>query len=1090
MLRSKWIIIITLSLLVCLSRVRGQQLNTAGVYGRVTDQQGAAIPNVKVTLIDVTTGITRTAQSDSLGQFQFSQIPVGDYNLVCEKSGFSTVEHRDIPLQVNDNRRVDVTLPVGQVTTKVNVFAPAATINTTNATLKDVVDTQRVNDLPLNGRNLEDLAFLVPGVQSANGPAGGSGDGAKTPIPTRYFSVNGSRQNDTGYTLDGADNEDMLQDVSLPFPFPDAVQEFSVETSNAGPALGRNSGGVMNIVTKSGNNGFHGDAFWFVRNTDFDANDFFSHSPDELKQNQGGGTIGGPIIKNKLFFFFGYQQTWIRQQSGSGSALSVPAAFRNGDFSSLLSGSNPTVIVDPTTNTPFGNNMIPSGDLSPAALNLLKYAPLPGPNGLVYYSYPTIQDEHQWIARGDYQMNDKNGLFVRLYRNYDQIPAEMVSNNIFSSQQGITGITESATLADTYNPTPTLLTTIQFAATKYSGNRTNAFPTTIKGLGVNLNPSSNEINVSINGASNISLSTNRPAVFARSNFQLSNSWQWVKGKHSLGWGTDIEDTRYNEYNTYHGSGYFEFNGRFSGFDQADYMLGDFSYFEQSNGEIEFKRYHYYGFYGGDTFRVTPRLTITYAVRYEPYFPLYDTKNRIAVFNQGWYDSGYVSPFYVNSPPGLLYPGDKTPSGSVIPKGGIGNQWDNIMPRAGFAWDVFGNGRTSLRAGYGMYYGTPELFQYNNMNDQSPFSFTVDFLSGSFDNPYAGNEQYNVFPFSGDFTRDSLFPIPLTAAALPQQLPRAHTQNWNLTVEHQFGRDWVLRTSYVGSKGTHLLADYDYNAPIYDFNESLSDNQNTIDQRRPLQSYEELDLLFGGLNSTYNSFQVSLNKSFHGGFTNQLSYTLSKALDYVSTNAELTSNTIWDPFNFFAFRGPSDFNRSNRFVDSLVWDVPDAGHALHSGLASAILRDWRTAAIVTLQSGSPFTIFSTNDPVASGGTTTASADVIGPIQLSTSRSRGAQIAEFFNVNSVTQAAPGTFGTLGRNILVGPGYANSDLAVSRNFPLRFLGEAGKLAFRSEFFNLFNRPNLANPGNQIGAADFGQITSTSAPPRILQFSLKILF
>jgi Carboxypeptidase regulatory-like domain len=1090
MLRLKQLVIMSLFLIVVTGPTWAQQLNTAGLYGRVRDPQGAVIPGTTVTLIQVKTGMTRSIVTDSLGRFEFPSIPVGEYNLICEKRGFRKLQQNGIVLQVNENREVDVSLAVGQVSTTVTVAATRASVDTSNATLSSVVDTERVNDLPLNGRDLEDLAFLAPGVQSASGPTGGSGDGAKAAISTRYFSVNGSRQNTMGYTLDGGDNEDTLQNLALPFPFPDAVQEFSVETSDESAVFGRSSGGVINIVTKSGTNQFHGDAFWFVRNTTFDADDFFSHSPDQLKRNQAGGTVGGPVIKNKLFFFGGYQQTWIRQQSGSGSALSVPEAFRSGDFSSLLAGPNPTVIINPVSGVPFPNNQIPSSLLSPAAQNLLKYAPVPGPNGLVYYSYPSLQNAYEWMGRADYQMSDKNSVFLRLYRNYDEIPAEMLTNNIFSSQEGITGLADNGTVSDAYIFSPALLVRTEFTANRYDGNRTDNFPGTIRTLGVNLNPSSNEISVAINGTSDISLSTNRPAVFARSDFQLTQSWEWIHGGHSLMWGGDIEDSRYNEYNTFLGSGSFQFNGRFSGFDQADFMLGDFSNFQQGNGEIEFKRFHYFGFFGGDTFRLTPRLTLTYGARYEPDFPMIDINNRITVFNRTWYNSGYSSQYYVNSPPGLLYPGDTSPTGSVIPKAGIGNQLGDVTPRAGLAWDVFGNGRTSLRAGYGIYYDAPMLYQYNNMNDQSPFSFTVNFLSGSFDNPYAGREQDNIFPYAGNFSRTSPFALPIAVAALQPEIPQAYTQNWNLTAEHQFGQDWVLGVSYVGTEGTHLWADYDYNAPIYDAAESLSANLLTIQQRRPLADYQELDLLFAGLNSSYNSLQVSLNRRFVHGLTNQLSYTWSKALDYVSTNAQLTSNTIWDPFNLLAFHGPSDYDRANRFVDSLVWNVPDAGRGLHSRFASAILRDWQTSAIVTLQSGSPFSIMSTDDPVASGGTTTATADVTGPVQLSSSRSRGAQIAEYFNVNSVTQAAPGTFGTLGRNSLVGPGYANTDLELSRSFPLAFLGEAGRLAFRAEFFNIFNRPNLANPQNDIGAADFGAITSTAGDPRILQFSVKVLF
>jgi hypothetical protein len=383
-----------------------------------------------------------------------------------------------------------------------------------------------------------------------------------------------------------------------------------------------------------------------------------------------------------------------------------------------------------------------------------------------------------------------------------------------------------------------------------------------------------------------------------------------------------------------------------------------------------------------------------------------------------------------------------------------------------------------------------------MNDQAPFSFTVEFLNGSFDNPYAGRTQDNIFPFSGDFSKNSPFPNPDDAVALQPTMPRAYSQNWNLTVEHQFRQDWTLRLSYVGTKGTHLWADYDTNAPIYNFSESLSDNQQSYDPRRPRQQYESIDLLFAGLNQSYNSLQVSLNKRLLHGLSNQLSYTWSKNLDYMSSNFEATSNSIPDPFDPFRFRGPSDFDHRQRFVDSFVWQIPDVGHKMQSRAASAILGNWQAGGIITLQSGSPFSIYSTDDAVAGAGT--ANADVIGQVQLSSSRSRGAQIAEFFNTSAVTQAAPGTYGTLGRNSLVGPGFANVDFSVSRAFPLRFLGEGGKVLFRSEFFNLFNRPNLDNPGdpnlsnqgNLIGTGSFGQITATANDARILQFSLKVLF
>lgn len=1070
-----------------LQGAHAQQRNTAGIYGRITDPQNAAVEGARVTLTQTDTGITRVTESNAAGEWEFPSINVGPYSVRFEKTGFQTVEQTGIVLQVNDNRRADVTLSVGSTSTTVTVESSSTAVDVSDATLKDTVDSQKVVDLPLNGRDLADLTFLVPGVQSGSGATGGTGDGAKMAFAARRFSVDGSRQNNLGFTLDGADNEDNLQNNNLPFPFPDAVEEFSVETADREAAVGKSMAGTVNIVTKSGTNAYHGDAFWFVRNTFFDANSFFAHTPDQLKQNQGGFTFGGPILKDKLFFFGGYQETWVRSLNGSGSAISPPAAFRQGNFSSLLSGSNPIILTDPSTGHPYPNNQIPTSEFSPAAQNLLKYAPLPGPNGLVYYAVPSQQNAREWITRVDYRVNDKNLIYVRLYRNHTETPAEMVPNNIFSSAQGINATDESGTIGYTLTVTPNLLMETHVSGTLYEGDRTYAFPGTMRTLGVNVNPSSNAIGVSIDGTSNISLSSGTPASFARANIELAHSWQWVKGRHSVVWGANIETSRYNEYNTFDGEGVFNFNGEWTGFDQADFLIGQFSSFTQGNGEIEFKRLHYFGFYIGDTFRMTPRLTLTGGLRYEPYLPITDLNNRIVQFSQQAYAAGTVSQVYVNSPPGLLYPGDSELGGGTVPLGVVQSDLGHFEPRVGFAYDLFGNGKTSLRGGYGIYYDSPELYAYNNMNDQSPFSFTVNFLSGDFDNPYAGRSQYNVFPFAGDFQKNSAFQIPFTAAALTNTLDLPYEQSWNFTVEHQFGKDWILRTAYVGTKGTHLWGDYDDNAPIYNSALSLTANRQNVQGRRPRQQYQELDLLFAGLNQSYNSLQVSLNKRLSRGLSNQLSYTFSKDLDYLSSNAQITSNTLYDPFNFFAFRGPSDFDRRNRFVDSLVYDIPNAGAAMHSSFASAILGHWQVSGIVTLQSGSLFSIISSNGATASAGT--ALGLQTGTLQLS-SRTRGQEIAEYFNVNAVAQATPGTYGNLGRNVLVGPGYANTDAALFRNIPLPFLGEQGRLTLRGEAFNVFNRPNLANPGNSIGSSTFGKITAVAGPPRILQFSLKVLF
>jgi hypothetical protein len=1066
------------------------------LYGRVADQQGGVIPKALITLTRVQTGVVYTTNSNDVGEWQFSTIPVGEYNLKVQKEGFRALEQTGIVLQVNDNRRVDVSLMVGSVSTMVEVKAAAVAVNLSDRTLKGIIDNERALELPLNGRNLASLALLVPGVEPAGGVTGANGDGAKSAFSSLAYSIDGARQNTVSFMLDGGDNMDIMQNTMLPYPFPDAVQEFSVETTGTGAEFGRNQGGRMNVVTKSGTNGFHGDAFEFVRNTAFDANDFFSHGPDNLKQNQAGFTFGGPVKKNKLFFFGGYQQTWIRSASAAASSVTPPANVRQGDLSALLSGSKPLQLVDPLKgNAPYANNQIPSSEFDPVALTLLKYDPLPNAsNNLYYWTQPSIMYAHEWVTRVDYNVTPKSNFYVRLYRNYDARKPNWINNNLNSASQGSIGSAQNATVAFNYTVSPTMLVQTRFTGNDYDGDRVYAVPFTNKDLGININPQGNGTGMSFSGTSGYSgIGSGDPAYFARASLEFAQSWQWIKGRHSVVWGANIEDSRYNENNDYNAAGSLHFNGEYTGYDFADFLIGQLSEFYQDDGEIEFRRLHYYGFYGGDTFRLTPRLTLTYGARWEPELPITDLNNRQNMWNQAAYNAGTVSQVFVNSPPGLLYVGDKGPSGNTIPKGVIPNNYRHITPRLGFAWDVFGDGKTSLRGGWGMYYDAPELYAYNNMNLQSPYSFTIDFTTSAtgvggipFDNPYAGRQNLNVFPYAGNFQKNSAFSIPMTASALQTTQTLPYEQTWNLTVERQLRQNWIVTASYVGSKGTNLWGDYDDNPPPYNYSLTLAQNLATITARRPMgKYYQELDLLMAGLNQEYNGFELSIERRMARGLSNKSSYTLSKNLDYQSGNKQITTNTLWDPYNFFQFRGRSDYDRHHRFVDSVVYHVPDAGHAMKSHYASAITGNWQVSGIITLETGIPFTIMSSNNSCACGMKSTAK--VVAPITIASGR--GKEIAQYFSTSSFAQADPGTFGTLGRNTISAPNYLNTDAAAYRNFPLHFLGDQGKLTFRAEFFNLFNRPDLGAPGNKVGSSTFGKITSDQGP-RILQFSLKLFF
>ncbi|MBZ5561862.1 MAG: carboxypeptidase regulatory-like domain-containing protein [Acidobacteriia bacterium] len=1066
-----------------------QQLNTAAIFGTVTDPQGSAIPGALVTLTQVATGQVRSVNSTQSGEYLFSLLPVGTYRLAVEKQGFQGYRQSGILAHANDNIKVDVALKVGSTKTIVSVSGAASQVETRSMTLKETMNSQSIQDLPLNGRNPGDLALNTAGVVSGEGGvSGNTGEGA-TIRGEKTFSINGSRQNNTQFTLDGGINTDNLYGYGMPFPFPDAVQEFSVESSNMSLQQSSASSGSINIVTKSGTNEVHGDVFWYVRNTAFDGRSFFSDKPDVLKQNQEGFTLGFPIKKNKLFLFGGVQPTQIRTASGASRALTLSAAEQTGDFSA------DAPITDPLTGQPFSENKIPPSRLSQAALNLLSHTPLPGPDGFAHFTYRLPENDLQYIGRADYIISDKNRLTFRYFENDQNVEYDSPPDDIFAAQANLHNWSQSGTLADTYIVHPNLMVHTQFTGLHLVGNDASNLKLTMADLGVKVYAPSNDITVALI-SSGIGYGTPAALHFARATEELLHDWTWMKGSHTVTWGGRLAWEQYNENTVFLSSGAYDFDGHVTGLDRADFMLGQMSFFEQINGELENRRQPEEGVYFGDVWRATRRLTLSAGIRWEPYTFFTDTKNRNQTFYPGNYYKGVKSTVFLNAPPGLLYYGDVDPSGRKLPRGVTRSTPWNFGPRIGIAWDPFGNGKTSLRAAYGIYYGAPQLNQLNNANDVAPFSYQVSFDNGLFDDPYAGRESLDQFPVK-NFSSTAPFQSPLYTIVNDNYWPVPYSQNWSFTVERQVAANTMVSLAYIATKGTHLYGDYDENAPIYDHNLTLDQNLANINSRRPFQGYQGIVRGMNGLNSTYNSLQISVDKRLSHGLTGLASYTWSKSLDYISLNTYVSVILVQNPFNFFFRRGPSDQNVPQRFVASFVWDLPNVPQQTPK-VAKTVLRNWRFSGMVTLQSGLPFTVPSGINSPAIGtstlgapGSTVAYADLIGagnPVLHASSR--GAEVAEYFDITRFAEPAPGTYGTVGRNALRGPGYANMDASLVRGFPLRFLGEAGRFELRLDAFNLFNRPNFGQPDTGLTSSTFGQLTYTIGNARLLQVAAKIVF
>jgi hypothetical protein len=687
---------------------RAQGLGT--IVGTVTDTTGAVIPGAQVKAVNAGTGISRSVISNSQGYFVIPSLNPAQYDVSIEAPGFAPLSKSDVTLLADQSLTLNSSLsPPGQSQT-VDVSAQELAVNTSTSNLSQVIEQKRIVDLPLNGRNAVSLALLVPG--ASIGSSSSIDQGVTKTFPAAItISFNGSRANQTSYNLDGVNNNDIYTNVNMPFPFPDALQEFSVQTSNYAARYGGNSGAVVNAITKSGTDEVHGDLFEFVRNAVFNARNYFAPVRDQLKRNQFGGTIGGPVVipklykgKGRTFFFFGYQQTQIRNVQNGNVAYVPTAAELRGDFSALLSASNSNnpfgkayQIVDPKTKAPYVNNQIPVGSFDPAAVAFTKYLPLatadPG-TGRVVYSIPLSQSFNEYMARLDQTLSAKDRLIARYYIN-------RFNNNPFlnpTDYLSLVGATQSyahnALLSETHIFSANLLNEFRVAfsrITSNSGPPTNSI--NYNTLGVNIyqpagQPFLGTINVSGYFATS---STNYPFKIYRDNYNLADDVTFVRGRHSMVFGAAALRGQVLLRDAFQAGGNFGFTSDSTNNALAGYLLGSIRTFAQGAGETKDNLDHVVSAYAQDNYHVTQRLTLNLGLRWEPYIPWQETKGRVEQFRPQNYYAGIHSQVFPNAPAGLLFPGDPG-----MPSNGVRGSYVVFAPRIGFALDVTGDGKTSIQ----------------------------------------------------------------------------------------------------------------------------------------------------------------------------------------------------------------------------------------------------------------------------------------------------------------------------------------------------------------------------------------------------------
>lgn len=1036
------------------------------IVGTVTDTAGGVIPAAEVTAIDVGTGFQRSVLTNDEGYYVIPGLRRGEYRVECELAGFKKFVQEGVLLEVDQVAQIDVQLDLGEVSDVVEVSGNVSKVDTQTATLKEVIGEQRVRELPLNGRDATQLVLLVPGVigttrDTSGLRQGGSGRGIVQP----GVSSNGARSNMVNYNLDGAFHNDTYVNVAMAMPNPDALQEFSVQTNNFDAEYGRSAGAIVNAVTRSGTNSFHGSVFEFHRNHALNARTFFARESDGLKRNQFGGTLGGPITRDKTFFFVTHQETRERSRPSDRSTVVLTEAQRNGDFSGY-----PDPLIDPRTGQPFLNNHIPIERLNPITKNVFdRLLPLPTEpeTGLFWYSVPNNTDLRQFVTKIDHEINQNSILNGRYLYNHYEDPGNPVEL-VFANQLKRTTASHNVMLSHTYILNSRLLNSFSFSFNRRTDLGEPNWTVGFDDLGVqNIyvdQPTSN-FNLNVIGAFNMSVTEwikTEPIAY---NFK--DVVRWTKGRHGLSMGFEYRYQRLNKEYRWLLDPYLTFHGDHTGYGPADFFLGLPSRIIQKGaGELADQHFPAYAAFIQDIIRIRPDLTLTLGFRYEPYIPYADDQIRMSVFRPGM-----QSQLFPHAPEGLLFGGEQG-----IPEGGTESDLNNVSPRIGIAWAPFGDNKTSIRAGYGIFYDSAMMSAITNVfQNVAPYGTRIELrpAPGSFENPYEGTNPFPVpFPPPGDVT----FPEGLTMATYPQRFSAPYLQSWNLTIERELFPTWVVRAAYAGSKGTHLLQGMESNAAVYIPGESSFEN---LQERKPYPDFSSILLVDSTGSSSYNSLQLTLDKRVGETFGFLTHYTWSKSIDYGSGGG-----TLWpdysNPFDRSHSRGLSDFHRTHRFVTSWIWNLP--GGALDSGLARTALHGWAINGAIILQSGPPFAVFSGRDNSLSDAGTNR-ADIAGDPSRP---ARVDPVMEWFNTGAFVQNAEGTWGNSGRNILFGPGYANVDMAVTKNFAV---GEESTLQFRFEAFNLLNRPNFALPDSTLTSGTYGRITSAHEP-RILQFGLKWRF